>query len=165
MKNPGNLGPNGENWEGWEQNILIEDVAAPDVLFDMTIFTDPQGNEYDSLVAGELWSKRVMIYYVALDAPGGWSNPDNIRNVIVDPEPGMPFQASPFDLDKDGILEILASGFLGDTQDSGNLWLYRQPEDFRTPNWPRESISSGYTVRGEGNLQSPGRFREFYPST
>ena len=50
---------------------------------------------------GELWTNRVMLYYV-WDKPGAWSDPANIQSVVVDPYCGVPFEANAYDINADG---------------------------------------------------------------
>jgi len=61
---------------------------------------------------------------------------------------------------------VVASAFLGDTRDSGNLWVYLQPDDFRQSIWGRIAIASDFSANGitYGNRMTPGKFREFYPT-
>jgi len=102
MRNPGGLTPTGDNWEGWEQTVLIEGESAPDVGLQFVTMTDPNGVDYDVLVTAELWGERIMLYYVRKDAPGGWSDPANIESTIIDDGAGTPFDSQALDLDGDG---------------------------------------------------------------
>ena len=45
--------------------------------------------EYSVMVCGELWSERVMIYYVE-NTPGAWANPTNIRLGVDQMGPAAP---------------------------------------------------------------------------
>ncbi len=98
MKNPGNLGPAGQNWSGWEQFLLVED--GPDVQVTMHRL-EMGGVTYSVLVTGELWTERIMIYYVE-DLPGAWSRPENIKSVVIDEQCGTPFEANAYDINADG---------------------------------------------------------------
>lgn len=42
-----------------------------------------------------------MLYYVE-DVPGAWADPANIKSVIIDEKPGVPFEAHFYDLNNDG---------------------------------------------------------------
>ena len=42
-----------------------------------------------------------MLYYVE-DVPGAWTDPQNIRTVLVDDECGAAFEANGYDLNTDG---------------------------------------------------------------
>ena len=53
------------------------------------------------LFSGELWTERIMLYYVE-DNPGAWSEPSNIRSVVIDAECGTPFEGNAYDLNADG---------------------------------------------------------------
>jgi hypothetical protein len=39
---------------------------------------EADGVEYSVLVMGELWSERIMLYYVE-NSPGAWARPTNIK--------------------------------------------------------------------------------------
>ncbi|TRY79643.1 hypothetical protein TCAL_12605 [Tigriopus californicus] len=164
MKNPGNLGADGSNWDNWEQNVLINE--GPDVYLQFEKL-EADGIVYDTFVTGELWTERIMLYYVE-DAPGAWSDPANIQSVIIDEKPGVPFEAHFYDLNNDGKLEILASAIDESVEDAagGRLLAYMQPDDFRTPNWELKVISAPFvaTLPIVGNRMTPGKQRMFYPS-
>ena len=50
---------------------------------------------------GELWSERIVIYFVE-DVPGAWMDPANIQTNVIDDDPGVPFQAAFMDINLDG---------------------------------------------------------------
>ena len=39
---------------------------------------EQDGVEYSVIVTSELWSERVMLYYVE-NTPGAWAQPENIK--------------------------------------------------------------------------------------
>ena len=55
-------------------------VQGPDVYFEEQIL-EHDGVEYSVIVTSELWSERVMLYYVE-NTPGAWAKPDNIKFVL-----------------------------------------------------------------------------------
>eukprot|EP00095_Tigriopus_kingsejongensis_P007119 maker-scaffold303_size215788-snap-gene-1.16 protein:Tk07119 transcript:maker-scaffold303_size215788-snap-gene-1.16-mRNA-1 annotation:"hypothetical protein DAPPUDRAFT_229131" len=164
MKNPGNLGADGANWDNWEQSVLV--TGGPDVYLQFEKL-EAEGTTFDVLVTGELWTERIMLYYVE-DVPGAWSDPANIQSVVVDEKPGVPFEAHFFDLNNDGKLEIVVSAIDESVEDGagGRLLAYMQPDDFRTPNWEIVVISAPFTATlpAVGNRMTPGKQRLFYPS-
>ena len=54
-------------------------------------------------VSGELWTERVMLYYVE-DVPGAWSDSSNIKSVVVDENCGLIFETNAYDLNSDGMV-------------------------------------------------------------
>ena len=56
MKNPGELGPNGENWTDWEQFVLIEN--GPDVVISLHTFTY-EGVLYSGLITGSILQSNI----------------------------------------------------------------------------------------------------------
>ncbi len=64
LRNPGNLGSDGEGWEGWEQTVLLEGVGntgAPDVVIQLVLM-EAGGQEYEVLVTGEDFNPAVSDY-------------------------------------------------------------------------------------------------------
>jgi len=164
FKNPGEERPERPgNWE-WQHFILVD--QGPDVYFEEHIL-EKDGVEYSVIVTSELWSERVMLYYVE-NTPGAWAIPANINSVVVDSAPGQPFECHMLDLNNDGTLEIIASAY--DTRsgnETGNLWAYELVGDWTEPaGWNRRSLKSGFVANPYlfGNSMTPGKQRLFYPS-
>jgi len=168
FKNPGTAPPAaGHSWP-WQHFVQV--TGGPDVYFEEEIFeVCPSGGEcleYSAIVTGELWTERIMLYYV-INEPGAWAEPSNIQSMVVDAAPGQPFEAHFADLNNDGVLEILASCY--DTRkgnETGNLWVYEQNwEDPEMP-WKRSSLASGFIANPYlfGNSMAPGKTRLFWPS-
>jgi hypothetical protein len=53
-------------------------------------------------VTGELWSERVMLYFVEAEVEGAWSRPENIQSVVIDDTQGVIFEATLVDINMDG---------------------------------------------------------------
>lgn len=53
------------------------------------------------ILAGELWTQRVMLYYVE-NVAGAWSYPENIGSVEIASNLGLIFQADFIDVNADG---------------------------------------------------------------
>ncbi len=123
FKNPGGLSADGTGFTAWEQNVLI--TGGPDVFISIEDMMGLDGKTYEVLVTSELWTGRVMLYYVE-KATGAWANPVNIRSTIVDPAVGTPFEAKFYDLNLDGKLEIVSSSTDSSIRTGGSLWLYEQ---------------------------------------
>ena len=166
FQNPGTAPPAaGKNWP-WQHFVQV--TGGPDVYFEEEIFEvcNPDCYEISAIVTGELWTERIMIYYV-INEPGAWAIPTNIKSMVVDAAPGQPFEAHFADLNNDGVLEILASCY--DTREgneTGNFWVYEQNwEDPEMP-WKRSSLSSGFIANPYlfGNSMAPGKSRLFWPS-
>lgn len=58
MKNPGNLGTEGQGWTGWEQFVLIEE--GPDVHFTMHKLAQ-NGVTYSVIVTGKLKNSKEAV--------------------------------------------------------------------------------------------------------
>lgn len=163
LRNPGNLGSEGTGWRGWDQNVLIKE--GPDVHFTILTLDGPDDKEYSVIIAGELWSERIMLYYVE-NAPGAWLNTANIQSVVIDDSPGQPFEASVADVNADGFIEVLASAY--DTSAKvGNLYVYEMPRpDWTKPFWKRRVVATDFVAHNMfANSMTPGKHRLFYPST
>merc|ERR1719510_1971245 len=129
FKNPGGDAPStGHEWP-WQSSILL--TGGPDVYIEETIqeACNPDCVEYSIIVTGELWNERIMLYYVE-NTPGAWSDPSNIRSVVVDAAPGQPFEARFGDANNDGKVEIFASAYNQDPDNkTGNFWMYQEQDD------------------------------------
>jgi len=166
FKNPGTTPPTaGSNWP-WQHFVQV--TGGPDVYFEEEIFEvcNPDCFEYSAIVTGELWTERIMIYYV-INEPGAWAVPSNIKSMVVDDAPGQPFEAHFADLNNDGVLEILASCY--DTRkgnETGNLWVYEQDWENPEQPWKRSAIASGFVANSYlfGGSMAPGKTRLFWPS-
>ena len=84
LKNPGTAPPApGQDWP-WQHFIQS---TGPDVYFEEETFqvcpTEGDCFEYSAIVTAELWTERVMIYYV-VNEPGAWANPANMQSMVVD---------------------------------------------------------------------------------
>lgn len=164
FKNPGTGRP--EKPGSWEWQHFVQINQGPDVYFEEQIL-EHEGVEYSVIVTSELWSERIMLYFVE-NTPGAWANPANIKSVVVDDAPGQPFECHMADLNADGKMEIIASAY--DTRkgnETGNLWAYDMTGDWTSSSgWNRISLVSGFVANSYlfGNSMTPGKQRLFYPS-
>merc|ERR1719400_2038675 len=165
LKNPGTAPPApGENWD-WQWFIASE---GPDVYFEEQEFAGCGATtcyNYSAIVTAELWTERVMIYFVDNEA-GAWGHPNNVQSMVVDTGVGQCFEAHWADVNNDGVLEILASCY--DTRkgnETGNLWVYQQ-EGGPAGTWTRSALATGFTANSYlfGNSMTPGKSRLFWPS-
>ena len=69
---------------------------------------NPDCFEYSAIVTAELWTERIMIYYV-VNGPGAWAQPGQAQSMVIDTGVGQCFEAHWADLNNDGVLEIVAS--------------------------------------------------------
>ena len=56
---------------------------------------------YSAIVTAELWTERIMLYYVDT-APGAWGHPNGVQSIVVDTGVGQCFEAHWADLNNDG---------------------------------------------------------------
>jgi len=163
-QNPGTAKPDAHGDWAWQEHVLVR--QGPDVYFEEHIL-ESEGVEYSVIVTSELWSERIMLYFVE-NQPGAWAQPENIRSVVVDGAPGQPFECHMVDLNNDGKMEIIASAY--DTRkgnETGNLWAYTMEGDWTAASgWQRRSLVSGFRANSYlfGNSMTPGKQRLFYPS-
>ena len=163
FKNPGGDAPStGHEWP-WQSSILL--TGGPDVYIEETIqeACNPDCVEYSIIVTGELWNERIMLYYVE-NTPGAWSDPSNIRSVVVDAAPGQPFEARFGDANNDGKVEIFASAYNQDPDNkTGNFWMYQEQDD---GTWERIALASGFIAHPYlfGSSMAPGKSLLFWPS-
>ena len=166
LKNPGTSPPApGENWD-WQWFIASE---GPDVYFEEQEFAGCGATtcyNYSAIVTAELWTERVMIYFVDNEA-GAWGHPNNVQSMVVDTGVGQCFEAHWADVNNDGVLEILASCY--DTRkgnETGNLFVYEQDWEHPEQPWRRRAIAAGFIANSYlfGSSMTPGKSRLFWPS-
>lgn len=58
--------------------IVAQMFKGPDVYFEEQILTGDDGKEYSVIITSELWSERIMLYYVE-NVPGAWARPQDIK--------------------------------------------------------------------------------------
>ena len=52
---------------------------------------NPDCFEYSAIVTAELWTERVMIYFV-VNEPGAWGHPNNVQSMVIDTGVGQCFE-------------------------------------------------------------------------
>lgn len=157
FKNPGTTPPSSGQWP-WESSVL---TTGPDVYFEETQLElcVPDCALYSVILSGELWTEKIMLYYV--ENPEDWIKSENIKSMVVDSAPGQPFEAHFADINNDGRLEILASCY--DTvNETGSFWAYES----QGGEWKRTALASGFIANSYlfGNSMTPGKSRLFWPS-
>jgi len=163
LKNPGTAPPTpGTAWE-WQWFLASE---GPDVYFEEQVFEvcNPDCFEYSAIVTAELWTERVMIYFV-VNEPGAWGHPNNVQSMVIDTGVGQCFEAHWADLNNDGVMEILASCY--DTvNETGNFFVYQQDWANTEKPWKKSVIKDGFIANSYlfGNSMTPGKSRLFWPS-
>ena len=118
---------------------------------------NPDCFEYSAIVTAELWTERVMIYYV-VDGPGAWAQPGQVKSMVIDTGVGQCFEAHWADLNNDGVLEIMASCY--DTvNEVGNLFVYEQDWNNTDQPWKKGVLATDFIANSYlfGSSMTPGK--------
>jgi hypothetical protein len=121
--------------------------------------------EYSVILAGELWTQRVMLYYVE-NVPGAWSYPENIGSVVIASNLGLIFQAEFIDVNADGRLDAISSS-TDEEKNEGTLNVWLMPDNWMEDPWTQVPLATGFVPRTgflNSNLMTPGKMLLFYPS-
>ncbi|XP_046991237.1 uncharacterized protein LOC124596225 isoform X1 [Schistocerca americana] len=154
LENPGN-----SQLEGWTQHMINEDGA--DIHFQIEQLP-VGGTAYDVQLNGEFWNEKVTIYY-GTDNANFWQNPSVLQEVVVDDTIGQPFDLYYWDINLDGVKEIIVTAYNGSY---GNVFAYTVPEDFRTGTFERHTLAEGFEANFilGGQSMTPGAAHLFYIS-
>ena len=109
------------SFAGLSKFKIIFFYKGPDVYFELEDFSGCGSTtcfNYSAIVTAELWTERIMLYYVD-NNPGAWGHPTAVQSVVVDTGVGQCFEAHWADLNNDGVLEIMASCY--DTRSGQNI--------------------------------------------
>ncbi|XP_059470149.1 uncharacterized protein LOC132193464 [Neocloeon triangulifer] len=154
LENPGT----GEPSANWTQRIIFE--GGPDVHFRITTM-QANGQDFTVLVASEFFTEKLSIYYAADGSDSFLSDPSTlIQRVIDNVNIGQTFDLDVGDLNNDGRRELIVCGY--NYSFGGNVFVFPIPDDFRTDEWQRITIASGFMPAPGPNLMSPGAPQPFY---
>ncbi|XP_049800731.1 uncharacterized protein LOC126235870 [Schistocerca nitens] len=154
LENPGS-----SQLEGWTQHMVKEDGA--DIHFQVEQLT-AGGTTYDVQINGEFWNEKLTIYYGNNNA-NFWEDPSELQEVVVDDTIGQPFDVYYWDINLDGVKEIVVTAYNGSY---GNVYAYTVPEDFRTGTFERHTLADGFEANFilGGQSMTPGAAHLFYIS-
>ena len=135
--------------EPWEEVVLTK---GPD--FHFRVFKDRNTQQF-FVVSAEFSNKRIGLYWLEKDGSVGQRVIDDGIDVVFD----LDF----YDLNNDGVDELLATNHESDAAKSG-VFAYEVPSDLKNGIWTRHTLLTGIQTRQPGfNQASPGAAKAFAP--
>lgn len=139
----------------------VETEIGPgcDALF---IVADLDGDGIPEVIAPSYFTEKLSIFHSTTTT--GFADPDDVQTIIIDESIGAAFDAQLFDVNADGVLDLVVSNHLGDG--TGSVFAYEIPSDLTDVDaWTRHTLASGFPVTKSGlNQAAPGSARVFYPT-
>ncbi|CAG7834280.1 unnamed protein product [Allacma fusca] len=161
LENPGlNLRDTPVN--GWTQHVIqdsyVDGNLGPDVHF-RNFELVSRGETFDCILSAEFWREQLVLYYTST----GWSDWTQVRRIPIDITLGQPFDVYLDDFNRDGKIDILATGY---NHTLGNVFAYEIPEDFRNGTFTKHTLADGFKANPiiGGQSMTPGSPKPFYPS-
>ncbi|XP_067667929.1 uncharacterized protein [Haliotis asinina] len=142
----------------WTMHVLAK---GPDVYFDFLTLKTP-GGTFDCIVTAGFFSKSLNIYWTT-DSSNKWNDASKIKSRVIDNTFGEVFDVQAVDLNGDGGLDLLVSGY---GAQSANLYSFEIPNDFRTEKFTRHTLAAGFSPRQKGvGHGAPGSAQTVYPTS
>lgn len=139
----------------------VETEIGPgcDALFTVA---DLDGDGIPEVIAPSYFTEKLSIFHSSTTT--GFASPDDVQTIIVDQSIGAAFDAQLFDVNADGVLDLLVSNHLSDG--TGSVFAYEIPSNISdVDGWIRHTLAGGFPVTQSGlNQAAPGSARAFYPT-
>ncbi|XP_052801531.1 uncharacterized protein LOC128232167 [Mya arenaria] len=127
--------PDGDYSVQWLPHVL---APGPDTFFRYTVFNSTDG-PLDCVVAAEYFSQRLVVYWTT-DPNHAWTNSSMVKSRVIDDTVGALFEVKVTDVNGDGDLDLLVTN----NGNNGSVFVYQIPADFRTGEFRRHTLASGY---------------------
>ena len=148
----------------WVERQLTNDIG-PGVAFCMVNLDGD--SKMPQIVAAQYFAKQELsIWWCDADLWSKCENGTGVHAITIDDSEKAPyFNVQWVDLNSDGKKELLAT--TNEANGKGSVLIYEVPEDFRTGQWTKHRIATGYKPKqaflpGRG---APGLARAFFPSS
>lgn len=142
----------------WAEHVL---TPGPDVAF---LFTDLDADGKDELIATQFFSApELRVYWCDKDSWAECDSAEDIESRLIDGGADGPwFNLQRVDLDLDGKDELMVTSNRDDGL--GALYAFSIPTDYRSGNWTKSVLASGYRpATGGTGKGAPGTARAFNP--
>ncbi|XP_060562491.1 uncharacterized protein LOC132722077 [Ruditapes philippinarum] len=134
--------PNGDVTFAWKTHVLSE---GPDIFFEYTTLNTTDG-PVECIVTAQFFTKALGIYWTT-NSKGLWTNTSEVKSRIIDATIGAVFEVKLDDVNNDGRMDLLVTN----NGNNGSVFVYEIPDDFRTGQFKRHVISTGYVPISTGN--------------
>ncbi|XP_076471194.1 uncharacterized protein LOC143301074 [Babylonia areolata] len=126
----------------WQSHVIAD---GPDVFFTVTSLPTSEGDKECIITAG-FFSKSLNIYWTT-SPQNRWDDVSMIQKRVIDNTIGDAFDVTVTDLNLDGTLDLMVTN---NALTHASLFAYTVPADFRTGDFSRRVLSTGYTSRTSG---------------
>jgi len=161
--NPGGEDP--VNQPTWDDVTIISENVCDTMTYQVDLEAD--GRIYDVTFTVGYFNDVLAVYWTE-DENGLWNNPDAIQSRAIDVS-GVPlpddhfFDVEVVDVNNDGRLDLLVTI---NSVFNGTLLVYEIPDDFRTGEYTKHVLASGFFSRsGLNGGGAPGQAIAFRPQT
>ncbi|XP_045177427.2 uncharacterized protein LOC123537655 [Mercenaria mercenaria] len=134
--------PNGDVTFPWKTHVLGE---GPDIFFEYTTLNSTDG-PLNCIVVAQFFTKALSVYWTT-DSKGLWSNTSAVKSRVIDATIGAVFEVKLDDVNNDGKVDLLVTN----NGNNGSVFVYEIPDDFRTGQFIRHVIGTGYMPISTGN--------------
>ncbi|KAK7105821.1 uncharacterized protein [Littorina saxatilis] len=143
----------------WKSHVIGE---GPDIFFDEAkLVIPPSSSPLDAIFIAQFFKPALRVFWV--NNTGNWSQTNQIFHRDIDTSIGPVFDVKVCDVNLDGRNDLLVT-----TNDAknGSVLVYEIPDDFRTGEYKRHLLASGFSSRsGQVGKGAPGAAQLFHPST
>ncbi|XP_064610023.1 uncharacterized protein LOC135473979 isoform X2 [Liolophura sinensis] len=141
----------------WVPHVI---ASGPDVYLTPAALPIPDG-ELDTILIPGYFFRRLSVYWI--EPNGTWTNPDVVKSRVIDDnfEIGPFFDVQVADVNGDGKYDLLATS---SNDRNGSLIVYELPDDFRTGQFKKHVIASGFKPKGFGRGKSSPGSAYVFPS-
>ncbi|XP_052066574.1 uncharacterized protein LOC127706175 isoform X1 [Mytilus californianus] len=151
LENPGNY------YTPWRPTVIAH---GPDIFVIDAVFNTTDGPR-DCLIAAQFFTSSLTIYWVD-NKIANWTDVSKIKSRVIDNSIGNVFDVTVADLNNDGKPDLLVTN----NGESGSLYAYEVPSDFRSGDFKRHSLAAGFKPGKSGTGKgAPGAAMPVYPNT
>ncbi|OPL32889.1 hypothetical protein AM593_02650, partial [Mytilus galloprovincialis] len=129
LENPGNY------YTPWRPTVIAH---GPDIFVIGAVLNTTEGPR-DCLIAAQFFTSSLTIYWVDTKI-ANWTDASKIKSRVIDNSIGNVFDVTVTDLNNDGKPDLLVTN----NGEIGSLYAYEVPTDFRSGDFKRHSIATGF---------------------
>ncbi|CAG2213078.1 unnamed protein product [Mytilus edulis] len=151
LENPGNY------YTPWRPTVIAH---GPDIFVIDAVLNTTDGPQ-DCLTAAQFFTSSLTIYWVE-NKIANWTDASKIESRVIDNSIGNVFDVTVADLNNDGKSDLLVTN----NGEIGSLYAYEVPSVFRSGDFKRHSIATGFKPGKSGTGKGAhGAAMPVYPNT
>lgn len=142
----------------WRSHVISD---GGDVFFTIASLPTSEGQK-DCIITAAFFSESLNVFW-STSSEDRWDDSSMIRKRVIDSTVGAVFDVEVTDLNQDGTLDLLVTN---NAIKNASVFAFTVPSDFRTGDFPRRVLSSGYASRTSGmGHGAPGSCVLVHPQT